>query len=237
MIDHSKRAIFLDFDKTIGFIKSHYGIYAKAALEYGIEISEEKLQEKPLNNAWSSWMTEQGVDHSQHSQNEIEYSKLRQTIAAHRLYEAGIESSDKKINLITKRIVAMEYDSNNYQLYPDTIECLEFLRNEGFQLLIVSNHVWQLPKIISDLKIGIYFTHIITSARVGFRKPHPKIFTHAIELSGEIPSNIVFIGDSYSNDIIGAKQLGLSPILIDRENKANQTNTPIPVIHSLHELR
>ena len=131
----------------------------------------------------------------------------------------------------------MEYDSNNYQLYPDTIECLEFLRNEGFQLLIVSNHVWQLPKIISDLKIGIYFTHIITSARVGFRKPHPKIFTHAIELSGEIPSNIVFIGDSYSNDIIGAKQLGLSPILIDRENKANQTNTPIPVIHSLHELR
>ena len=119
----------------------------------------------------------------------------------------------------------MEYDSNNYQLYSDTTRCLEFLKKEGFQLLLVSNHVWQLPKIISDLRIDSYFTHIITSARVGFRKPHPQIFTHAVELSGETPSDIAFIGDSYSNDVMGSKQVGLSPILIDRENKVNRDQT------------
>ena len=237
MIDRNKRAIFFDFDKTIGFINSHYGIYAKAAQEYGIRISEEQLQKKSLDDAWNNWMTEQGVDHSQYSQNEITYSKIRQKIAAHRLYEAGVESSEEKINLITKRIVDMEYDSKNYQLYSDTVECLDFLKNKGFQLLIVSNHVWQLPKIIFDLKIDLYFSHIVTSARIGFRKPHPKIFTHAIKLSGEIPSNIVFIGDSYSNDAVGSEKVGLNPILIDRENKINPITTPIPIIYSLDELR
>ena len=237
MMYRNKHAIFFDFDKTIGFINSHYGIYTKAALEFGIEVSEKRLHEKPLNNAWNNWMTKQGVDHSQHSNSEIEYSKIRQAIAAHRLHEAGVESSDEKLNLITRRIVEMEYDSNNYQLYSDTTRCLEFLKKEGFQLLLVSNHVWQLPKIISDLKIDSYFTHIITSARVGFRKPHPQIFTHAVELSGETPSDIAFIGDSYSNDVMGSKQVGLSPILIDRENKVNRTNTLIPVIYSLDELR
>ena len=98
----NKHAIFFDFDKTIGFINSHYGIYAKAALEFGIEVSEKRLHEKPLNNAWNNWMTKQGVDHSQHSNSEIEYSKIRQAIAAHRLHEAGLESSDAILNLITK---------------------------------------------------------------------------------------------------------------------------------------
>ena len=58
-----------------------------------------------------------------------------------------------------------------------------------------------------------------------------------MELSGETPSHIAFIGDSYSNDVMGSKQVGLSPILIDRENKVNRTNTLIPVIYSLDELR
>ena len=54
--------------------------YTKAALEFGIEVSEKRLHEKPLNNAWNNWMTKQGVDHSQHSNSEIEYSKIRQAI-------------------------------------------------------------------------------------------------------------------------------------------------------------
>tara|TARA_B100000029_G_scaffold440962_1_gene458445 strand:+ start:20972 stop:21685 length:714 start_codon:yes stop_codon:yes gene_type:complete len=237
MIDHNKKAIFFDFDKTLGFIKSHYGIYIKAAQEFGLEISEEKLKAKPLLNAWSNWMTEQGIDHSQHSNNEYAYSKIRQKIATHRLREAGLDTSEQKLNLITKRIVEMEYDPNNYQLYSDTIRCLDYLQSKGFQLLIVSNHIWRLPEIISALKIDSYFSHIITSARIGFRKPHPKIFTHAIELSGEIPVNIIFIGDSYTNDVIGPQQLGLSSILIDREKKRNHANVPTTIIHSLDELR
>jgi len=50
---------------------------------------------------------------------------------------------------------------------------------------------------------------IVLSEEVGMRKPDPKIFLHAVRLLGRQPDECLFVGDSYTSDMIGAKKAGM----------------------------
>jgi putative hydrolase of the HAD superfamily len=79
---------------------------------------------------------------------------------------------------------------------------------------------------------------IVTDSYViGVAKPHPGIFADALRLmngKGFTNDRIAYIGDSYVNDIGGARNAGLVPILLDPyDDHAHET---CERIRSLHEL-
>ena len=47
------------------------------------------------------------------------------------------------------------------------------------------------------------------SGKLGWLKPHPGIYQHALEQIGARPQETVFVGDDLDNDIIGPKALGM----------------------------
>jgi HAD superfamily hydrolase (TIGR01549 family) len=53
------------------------------------------------------------------------------------------------------------------------------------------------------------FDTVIISSEIGIRKPRPEIFLAACEKIGAAPAECLFIGDSFENDVVGAKQLGM----------------------------
>ena len=63
--------------------------------------------------------------------------------------------------------------------------------------------------------ISKYFKHIITSERVGVKKPNPAIFNFAMELSGAKSSESIMIGDNFEADILGAKSVGMETVFCD----------------------
>lgn len=50
--------------------------------------------------------------------------------------------------------------------------------------------------------------HIVISEDVGVLKPDPKVFDHATQLAGVAPDNILYVGDSFTSDIIGGSKFG-----------------------------
>lgn len=50
--------------------------------------------------------------------------------------------------------------------------------------------------------------HVVISEEVGVLKPDPKVFEHATKLADVDPENILYIGDSFTSDIIGGSQFG-----------------------------
>jgi putative hydrolase of the HAD superfamily len=50
---------------------------------------------------------------------------------------------------------------------------------------------------------------IVLSEEIGMRKPDPKIFLYAARLLGRQPDECLFVGDSYTSDIVGAKNAGM----------------------------
>ena len=71
-------------------------------------------------------------------------------------------------------------------------------------------------------------------ARVRSAKPDPHIFNYTLAAVGVSAEEVVHVGDTYEADIIGARNAGIRPILIDRDE--TQTGKWAETIQSLTEL-
>ncbi|NBC17080.1 MAG: HAD-IA family hydrolase [Bacteroidetes bacterium] len=49
---------------------------------------------------------------------------------------------------------------------------------------------------------------VIISEDVGVMKPHPRLFAHAADRADAQPEQILYVGDSYTSDVLGARQAG-----------------------------
>ncbi|GAA4172667.1 HAD-IA family hydrolase [Gryllotalpicola koreensis] len=107
-------------------------------------------------------------------------------------------------------------DPAEWELYPETLDALEALQEEGWRLAIVSNAVPELRRTVQGLGIAGYFDAIIASAEVGYEKGHPEIFRTALRALGEPdPSGPVWmVGDNLEADIEAATRLGFGTVLV-----------------------
>ena len=121
-------------------------------------------------------------------------------------------------------------------LYDDAIPTLEHLRDAGFKLAIVSNWDTPLDPLTERLGIAHYFDAITAShdARVKSAKPDPHIFNYTLAKVGVSAAEVVHVGDTYEADIVGARNAGIRPILIDRDG--SQVGKWGETIRSLSEL-
>jgi FMN phosphatase YigB (HAD superfamily) len=56
---------------------------------------------------------------------------------------------------------------------------------------------------------------VLTGGEVGSFKPEPLIFLQAAERIQTAPEYIMFVGDNYHADILGAQAVGMTAVLLD----------------------
>lgn len=66
---------------------------------------------------------------------------------------------------------------------------------------------------------GLKPAGIICGDMVKAYKPHRELFEKALQVSGYQAGEVLHIGDSMSSDVKGALNVGITPILVDREEK------------------
>ena len=91
-----------------------------------------------------------------------------------------------------------------------------------FRLGVVTNTHYA-PHIHAHLReIGIsqHMAVVVTSIEHGRPKPHPSIFMSALERLDCAASATLFVGDSYTADYLGAKEVGMQALLIDPRRAA-----------------
>lgn len=106
-----------------------------------------------------------------------------------------------------------------WQLYPDTVETLTALRDNGFKMGLISNAKsdWAVRAILEKHDLSKFFGVIITSAALRMRKPRLDIFSRALAVLDAKPCEAVFVGDSLQADMIGAKTAGIRSIHVLRK--------------------
>jgi putative hydrolase of the HAD superfamily len=68
----------------------------------------------------------------------------------------------------------------------------------------------------------------VTSARVGARKPHAKIYAAITELLGVRAAETLFVGDSLHPDVTGPLALGMRAAHVWRETGTARQAPPLP---------
>ncbi|GAE91111.1 2-haloalkanoic acid dehalogenase [Gracilibacillus boraciitolerans JCM 21714] len=125
----------------------------------------------------------------------------------------------------------------NITLFPEIVELLELLKNQGKQLAILTNgeEGHQSMKIEQlGLTQWISEDHIFISGTHGVAKPKKVIFDIVEKKLNLNPTETVYIGDSYEKDIIGAKQAGWKAIWVNYRNKEIPEDSKIRPDQELH---
>lgn len=88
-----------------------------------------------------------------------------------------------------------------------------------YEFVLLSNDVSEWSSYITDYyRLNQYFKDKIVSGDVKCRKPDKKIYELALEKIQRAPSECYFIDNSVQNLKV-AKELGISPILFNRDNE------------------
>lgn len=146
---------------------------------------------------------------------------------------AALDLRDALVERIARRFV-----DDTTRCVRDNIPLLSELARR-YHLGIVSNFYGNLPRVCEDLGLRPLFGVIVDSAEVGWTKPDPRIFTHALAKLGLQPDAATFVGDSLPRDMAGARGIGMAHIWLAGET-APQSQPCCPddrVIRSLGELR
>ena len=117
---------------------------------------------------------------------------------------------------------------------PGTAEALDRLRASGLKLALASNTETLFRRKLAELGLADAFDHIGISAEIGVEKPDPRFFSSILETIDVDASRAVHVGDLYEVDVIGARNAGLAPVLVDPADL--YSDREVPRIRSLVEL-
>jgi putative hydrolase of the HAD superfamily len=118
-----------------------------------------------------------------------------------------------------------------FTLYDDALPALAALREHGVRIGLISNGSRDLQEFVVHHALDVDCA--IGSRAFGRTKPHPEIFRHALALLGVEPEDAAMIGDSYEDDIEGARALGMRAFLLDRDGRRPDEPDRLPDLLAL----
>lgn len=129
-------------------------------------------------------------------------------------------------------------DAALWQLYPEVLPTLATLRRAGLKLAIVSNFDSRLFPVCEGLGLLSAVDAVVIAAEAGAAKPDAAIFRAALRHIDARPDQAVHVGDSWSDDAIGASRAGLRAVHLQRHGHAEAAELPpeVPVITDLSAL-
>ena len=125
-------------------------------------------------------------------------------------------------------------DHRHYRLFEDVVPALETLREAGVKTAVISNADDDVTIVCVHFAFAPLMDLIVTSALVGYEKPDPRTYHAALEPLKVAPARAVHVGDQPRSDIVGARDVGMGAVLIDRYDRHN--GTEVPTVRSLTEL-
>jgi len=227
------KAVFLDWFNTL----AHYDppreeLEIRALQEFGISASPEEIKRGLLiadRDYFQENTTSPIRERSPGEQAKV-FIHYQKTV----LGEAGVSAAEELLLRIMGRLREL-YRETTFVLFDDVIPTLETLKERKLILGLVTNLTKEIGPICQKLGIAPYFNFIVSSEEAGADKPDPAIFRLALERAGITAPEAVHVGDQYKLDVLGARGVGISPILIDRSNNYSEIND-CPRIQNLTEI-
>jgi putative hydrolase of the HAD superfamily len=170
----------------------------------------------------------------QYRNNQMTKSYLRHQRFYLTLLRFGIDSRSlaKKIG-----VEYVEISPTKNKLIEGTTEILNYL-SDKYALYIITNGFQEVQHLkLKNTGIDHFFKDVITSERVGRRKPDPQIFDFAIRKSGGTVEESVMIGDDFYIDVKGAADVGIKSIWFNPHQKKVEESEKMITIQLLDEIK
>jgi putative hydrolase of the HAD superfamily len=102
---------------------------------------------------------------------------------------------------------------------PGALETLAHLKSKGYKIALISNCSIEPPVIWPRTPFAPYFDVTIFSSTCGLHKPDPRIYQLATGKLAVKPEECLYIGDGDGNELTGASNAGMHPVLIHNSDE------------------
>ena len=200
------KAVFFDWLNTIAHPQpDRHELFSQVARELGVEVPVDRLtkaiytaEDRVPEGAPPKWA--EGKD-------EAPFIRYHEVLWG----EAGMDVPEETMLKFTREISRRVRSGQvAWVLYDDVLPVVKALKERSLILGLISN------LIMGDVGIESYLDFMVTAQDVGAPKPEPPIFLAALGRAGVDASQAIYVGDQYRTDILGARGVGIAPILIDR---------------------
>lgn len=206
MSSNATKAVLLDFYGTVA--RATHWVSADVVLaEHGYRLDAEAHQ-RFYNDGID------GIEHDEHSQSREHYLAWQRERTLAMLAETDVHPGEYEV------ILAKLRDGNasrTIEAYYEVDDVLRALRSRGLRLVVCSNWDWDLREAVEESGLSARFDGIISSAWVGARKPHPRIYAEALAVAGVEPGEALFVGDTWGPDVAGPLAAGIRAVYLRRE--------------------
>ncbi len=217
------RAVFFDFFNTLGrFDPPREEIQAAACAEFGIDVTPEGVTRGyAVADAFMARETARLPlwSRSEAARDEFfaEYERLL-------LAGAGVDVSRE----LALRVFALVREApRGYALYADVLPALAALKGRGLVLGLLTNLRGDATELCESQGLFPALDFAVGSEEVGAGKPEAPIFLEALRRAGAEPQQSMHVGDQYDTDVLGARAVGIHPVLLDRDDmKPDVTDCP-----------
>ena len=135
------------------------------------------------------------------------------------ILELNTEKLNSNLEEIMCEIHKKDYELKDYELIPDLIKFLDFLKNKNIQAHIATGSSKEFVlKILNHFNIREYFKYIITGDQVSESKPSPKVY---LEMLKKINDEPAFVVEDSPAGIMSAKKAGLFVVSLIKHDKAD----------------
>ena len=130
----------------------------------------------------------------------------------HVVNELDLMPSDAQVEEAVR--VRWDFSRDSLRPKPDAIETLKRLRQVGLKIGLISDCSCEIPGLWNETLFAPFFDSAIFSCSVQIRKPDSRIYAAACEELGVGPEGCLYVGDGGSNELTGAREVGMDPVLL-----------------------
>jgi len=166
-----------------------------------------------------------GTEHDEHSVSRDHYVAWQHMRVRNALGRCGVPD-DVHDEVVTRMRAATP--SGGMDAYDEVGDVLAELRARGLTLAICSNWDWDLHEALAAAGLTGVVDVVVSSAWVGARKPHPRIYAHTLAALEIDPEHVLFVGDTWSCDVDGPLAAGMQSIYLRRDHLGDDLTAPGP---------
>jgi putative hydrolase of the HAD superfamily len=218
--------IFFDLDHTLWDFETNSNktfsyIFERNNLQVNFNDFMEVYQ--PINFRYWKLFREDKV-----SKADLRYGRLREAFDA-----IGFDTDDEMIHVLSEEYITYLADHN--ALFENALHVLDYLKPQ-YSMHIITNGFEEVQhRKLQNSNLLPFFDQVITSEKVGVKKPNPAIFEYAMELTGAGAHESVMIGDNFEADILGAINVGMQAIFCKFNGEI--ATKEVPTVDNLIELK
>jgi putative hydrolase of the HAD superfamily len=235
-MNHDIEAIFLDVGNTLRIVEKDEAFQAQARLQLATLVEAREPVDTLFERLYTNWKAYR------------KWSFDNLTEACEQELWTRFMLPDypfAKIAPLSGKLTRLWRDKDGRRVPRcDVKETVVELSKRGYCLGIIANTITEteIPDWMEAHGLTQYFSAVVLSSKVRYRKPGPEIYWEATRCTGIPPARSAYVGDNPDRDVIGTRRAGFGMVIIlmepeelEKAPPAGETK-PDLIIHTCSDL-